>query len=183
MNYSSFTGAKGKTKPARRVEVLPPSAFADTYKQRPSGPIRIGLRLVSEAESAIAQGAAAVLAAETHPNSADAELWLETYNNSLICDVLARVCCEADDVSKAYFAPAPESLIRAALAPGGIRRLWESYQLLAIEEGVLHREATDEEMKALGIDDSADAPADKSAARKLFAAALDRRTANTTGAP
>lgn len=147
--FSKVLGAS-KTRAARRVVPVPPSAFADTYTRKPQGPVKVGLRLISERELVTAQSAAASSAWFDVPEVSDLEARLEAYNENLITNVLAQVCVQADDISKPFFAPAPEALIREALNAGGVRHLWAAYSALAVGDGELAPEATAEEMASLG---------------------------------
>lgn len=149
---SAFAKILGsKTRHARSVCTVPPSAFADTWTRRPVGPIKMGLRLISETELGLAQSSAANAAWDAYERKEDLELRLEAYNDHLITNVLAQVLVQADDISKPYFAPAPEALIREALNAGGIRHLWAAYSALAIAAGELAPEATAEELAALNV--------------------------------
>jgi hypothetical protein len=118
---------------ARRTLRLPPSAFAEDYAKRPSEPVLVGLRLISEAACGHAQVAAARTAWEAHPEPADVEPRADVYGSELMMNVLARATVEADDTRKPYFGKAPEDVIRIALAGGGIRRLWEAYEAFCVE--------------------------------------------------
>lgn len=138
----------GTTK-ARAVEVLPSSAFADSYVDRPRDKVRMGLRTVSENENATAQRMAARSAWEDHPAKDDLELRVEAFNDYLMTNVLARACVAEQDISKLYFAPAPEDLIRVALTAGGIRHLWHAYQRMVTTESPLSPELDDEGIGAL----------------------------------
>lgn len=149
MSFKALTQAKAQ--PALRTVTLPPSAFAETWSRRPRVVTKVGLRSVSEAELDLAQKAAAQAAWSLHPQDADQDLRVAAYNDHLITNVLARACCKADDVAIAFFAPAPEDLIREGLTPAGVRRLWEAYCQMAIADGPLSPEATDAEAETLGI--------------------------------
>lgn len=136
-----------------KVRVLPPSAFADTWKSKPQHPSRIGIRLVGEDVVATAVSMAQETANEYHPHPADtvaSELWLESYNAALMINVLAHALCDADDASEPHFKHAPNDTIRIALRDVTIRSLWEDFELLSKQTSPLTPEATDDEIVALG---------------------------------
>lgn len=138
-----------KAAPARSVVTLPPSAFADTWSRRPNQPVKMGLRLISEEEFSIALRAATAAAHAEYPQPTEIELRIHAHNDHLQKNVLAQVCVQADDMSKPYFAPAPEMLIRAALTPGAIRRLWDEYATRSLADGQEAEQATDEQVQSL----------------------------------
>ncbi len=133
-----------------RVVTLPISAFAETWTRRPSGPARIGLRFVSEAQIEQAQRAALDEAWRMYERPTDLADRIVARNDALFANVLAQACVDPGDVTKPYFAPAPEDLIRQALTTGGLRFLWAEYERMAIEVGPLAAEANDEELARLG---------------------------------
>lgn len=183
--FSKVLG-NGKARPARSVVSVPPSAFADTWTRKPHAPQRIGMRLVSEAELTAAQSTAASSAWFDVPEVSDLDARVEAYNDNLITNVLAQVCVQPDDISKPYFAPAPEALIREALNAGGIRHLWAAYSALAIADGELAPEASASEMDALSATLAAAMPALGSGSqvriRRLARAMLDELSAATAAA-
>ena len=140
-----------KTSPARRIVTFPPSAFAETWSRRPQGPTKLGLRSIGETELEIAESEAVKTAWKAYPKpGSSSEERIALCNDHVMTNVLARVTVRAEDASVPYFDPVPESLIRVGLTPGAIRRLWDEYARLSIEDGPLTPEASDEELEALG---------------------------------
>lgn len=139
------------TKPAPRyVRKLPPSAFADTWAERPGEPVNVGLRSISEEELSKAIYMATKTAWEDFPDAAtDPDLRLEAYNDNLITNVLARALVDEKDIDRPYFAPAPEVRIRAALTSGGIRHLWSAYQETAAAGNPVGEQASADDVAAL----------------------------------
>lgn len=159
--------------PARRSVLLPISAFAETWARRPHSPARVGLRSVSELDIERAQSEAANAAWTSHPRPEDEALRVEVFNDHLVTEVLARACVQHDDVSAPFFAPIPSALIREALTAGGIRRLWDEYCRMAIEDSPLSPEASDADVRALAAVDMASLPEGVALrVRRLVAAAL-----------
>lgn len=185
--FSKLLGSS-KIRVARTIVPLPPSAFADTWMRKPHGPVKMGMRLVSEAELTTAQRNAAATAWFDVPETTDVDLRIDMFNDNVITNVLAQVCAQADDISKPYFAPAPEALIREALTAGGIRHLWNAYSMMAIADGELAPEATAEQMAALGATLATEMPTLASDSqvrlRRLARAMLDEiALAHATTAP
>ena len=160
----------------RHVITLPPSAFADSWRGKPHAPERIGIRTVSELELTVAQSEAVKKAIEAHEDNEPREFRVEAFNDYLITNTLARACVKAHDVTQAYFAPGPEDLIREALTPGGIRRIWDEYCRFAVVDSPVSPSATDDELlllaeQCVSLLDGVE-PARAERARKLGAAML-----------
>ncbi len=114
----------------RLVVHLPASAFADTWSDRPTTDAEIGLRLISEAESANARAEAARKAWRLHGSDDDEEGRIECYNGALMVEALARATCLPDDIN-ANFWQMPTMTIPQALTPAGIELLYGHLDTLA----------------------------------------------------
>jgi hypothetical protein len=129
---------------------LQPEAFASRWSERPKKPVRLGLRLPSEADEAYARmtADAAVKALEKSP-STDV---VQEYNTMLMVALLARAMCRADDTSKPWeLFPAPdEPDLMEALTAATIRYLFEQLELAKIKFGCTVAEATDDEVERVG---------------------------------
>lgn len=134
---------------APRTVTLPPSAFADSWRRKPQEPIKVGLRLVSEQALEQAERMAAQAAWDIHARVEDHDLRVGVFNDHVVTNTLAQACVLAEDVTKHFFAPGPEDLIRQALTPGGIRRLWAEYERAVIEDCPTGEEPDAEELRAL----------------------------------
>lgn len=176
--------------PARHTLLLPPSAFAETWPRRPMQAALVGLRLVGETQITAAQTDAIEKALEAHPRSLHeddddrlgldglsvAALRLEVFNDFNITNILARAVVRAEDVSIPYFAPGPEDLIREALTPGGIRRLWDEFVRISIADGPLRPEVDAADLALwpeLEARVNAAPPENQAHARRLLWAVLD----------
>jgi hypothetical protein len=172
---------RAASKPAR-VVVLPPSAFADSWSSKPKAEVAIGIRFVSEHDLQIAKAEASRsverLYVDKDGATIDHEKLVESWNDALIRWIVAVGTCDANDVSKPYFAFAQDT-VAIALTPQGVRRLWDEIEQLAIEFGPASTEAGDEAVAALaarlaggdalsGLD-----PARSGRVRRLLAAAGD----------
>lgn len=163
--------------PARRVLTLPVSAFAENYVGRPRHPVQMGLRLVGESTLSNAMEMAAKSATEAHPDNQPIDLRAEVYNDFLITNILAQACVHPHDLTAHFFAPGPEDLIRDALAPGGVRFLWQAYERFSIEDSPVSPEASDDDLAVFAVQIAAGIPEDANAlaaarARRLIAAAI-----------
>lgn len=129
-------------KPAR-VVVLPLSAWASDWHDRPSGEVAVGLRLLSEADTQTCMASAAREAREVYPEAPeDSPELVEAYNSALMRWAVARATCDPNDASKPWL-DAAEDTIALALTPSGIRRLWDELERATLEESVTTREASD----------------------------------------
>jgi hypothetical protein len=134
----------------RHVRRIPPSAFADTWEAKPHEPCAIGLRSISEDETHEAQRLAAKAAWEDHPGaSLTDELLLESFNDHLMTNVLARACVDERDITKPYFSPAPEARIRLALTSGGVRHLWRCYSEIQDQDSPVMEQLAAEDLEEL----------------------------------
>src|SRR5579871_1402375 len=132
-----FGATSAQARAPLRAVTLPPSAFADTWKGKPREPVRVGLRLVGEDVVEDAQALALEEArdgsGEPGDTAEERTIWLDAFNSAVMRHVLAHALCAPDDVSRAYFATAPNDAIRVALRPATLRRLWEEYEALQVE--------------------------------------------------
>ena len=134
------------------VETIPPSGFADTWKNRPHAPVQIGLRLVGEDIIAHAQANAMEFAREYHPtieNDVDRDVRIEAYNAALMREILVHACCSPTDVDEPFFKETPQDTFRAALRDVTVRRLWEAYERLSRSTSPLTAEASDDDVTSL----------------------------------
>ena len=128
-----------RVKAPRRV-VLTPAAFADTWAQKPTSDVCIGLRLISSAEVQAAKVQAANQVGLWHTNPETGRLHDfatadEAWNDGVMRHCVARATCDVNDVSQGYFAFA-EDQVRDALTEEGIRRLWDELLILHVTSNV-----------------------------------------------
>jgi hypothetical protein len=138
---------RSTAKPAR-VITLQPNAFADTWSERPSGPVQIGLRLIPESELHTARAEAAKVAWQLHPESADEDNRIDAFNDALMCWQVAVATCSPTD-SRLPFWDCANDAVPMALTSKAIRHVWEQTELLSIEQSPSSREATDDDLAAL----------------------------------
>lgn len=134
-----------------RVAVLPPSAFADDWADRPEADVAIGLRFVSVEDVEIARNTAVRRAREwlaPKGQLLDERAFNEAYNDEVITVIVARATTDPNDVGRTYFAVAEET-IRRALNMQGVARLWDELQLMHLCSGVAMPRADDDDVALL----------------------------------
>ncbi len=155
---SAFRRAAARTTkaPACVVE-LPPSAFADTphvftdksgnrADDKPTAPVRVGLRLVPEQAYHHARAAAAQEAWRVHGNDADEENRIDSFNQRLIGLIVAHAAVDPEDTTRPYFGPMAEDKVFLTLTSEGIRRLYDAFEAFSVAASPTAPEATDEEL-------------------------------------
>lgn len=136
------------SKPAEVVE-LQPGHFADTWPDKPKGPVSVGLRLVSEADFQTARAEASRRAWQTFPDEdLDVEERVDCFNDNLAAWVVARATTQPDNASAPWMELAHDNL-QFALTTGGLRFLFDRVVALTIERSPLSPEITDAEMGRL----------------------------------
>lgn len=140
---SPFAAATSAVRPPQRVETLPPSAWAETWADRPREPVKVGLRLVSDKtlENAVHFAEKHADARATHD-----DVWVEQYNAALRRHALGQILCSPTDASRPYFQGAPDILVGLALRPETMTFLWERFELLKIAASPLTTVGTNEDL-------------------------------------
>lgn len=133
------------SKPSRIV-IVPPSAFADDYEDKPKEPVRVGLRLVSEQVFNRSRTAAAQDAWKSHPENDDEGNRIDRFNQKLVGLIVAHAAVEPENAAAAYFGPMAEDKILRAMTSEGIRMLYDEYETYAISVSPTAPEATDDEL-------------------------------------
>jgi hypothetical protein len=182
-----------------RVVVLPATAWATTYPDRPAGDVDVGLRLYAEADAVLARAAAAQQAWRLHPQDADVDERVAAGDGALMAWLVARCTCKPDDAARPFFGGAlggAESLVPLALTPKGIEWLFDELNRLLLEESPTVPEADDEDLAWLAEqlgggevendDASGDvwagiSPLEARRARRLLGAAIDLMRGGSDG--
>jgi hypothetical protein len=129
------SGQVGPRKPPRVIS-LKPSAWADSWKDKPQGPIDIGIRRVAEEDIQAAKSEAARICAEIVTSGADEDDRVSAYNDALIRVAAARGTSSPVDVSAPFFVMG-EDEIREKMTPEGVRALWDAINALHIADSPL----------------------------------------------
>lgn len=131
------------------VVVLIPGHYADTWRDKPTGPVQVGLRLVSEADFQVARAEAAKTAWEQFPEGdQDHDERTDAFNDALAAWIVARATTQPDDASKPWMEMAHDN-VQLALTTGGLHFLFDQVVALYIERSPLSPEATDGELVRL----------------------------------
>jgi hypothetical protein len=129
-----------------RVIEIPVDAWADDWPDKPSEPMKAGLRLLSESDLQVARASATEKAIAAQR---DALGRIEAFNDHLMAWAVACALTDPNDTLRPYFDSAHENVM-LALTSRGIRRIWEELEVLHIERSPLLDEAEDADVAALG---------------------------------
>jgi hypothetical protein len=135
-------GNLGPRKPPR-VLSLKPSSWADSWKDKPQGPVDIGIRRLAEEDVQAAKGEAARLCAELTSDAADEDDRVSAYNDALLRVAAARGTSSVADVTVPFFTMG-EDEIRQKMTPEGVRALWDAINALHIADSPLLPELDNE---------------------------------------
>jgi hypothetical protein len=177
--YRSVAAADRKPS---KIVVLPPSAFADDWKEKPADEVAVGLRFVSGEDYDMAANAALERAEAwaTNGGRRDDAHFVKVYNDQLIYGIVCRAATDPNDISEPWFQKPVEDTVRQALTEQGARRLWDELNLLHVGSGVAMPVAGDSEVKRLaailarGTAMSASTAAQQIEARKFVAYLLEQ---------
>ena len=135
--------------PPQTIELLP-SAFADTWDNKPRDSVRVGLRLIAVLDLAEARGEAAREAVAAHPDRNDPSA-IDAYNDALLAWIVSRCTCDPLDVRKEWdvWDGMPQENAKELLSPEGARAIFDAYERLRIEQDPSQQEATDDEIVRL----------------------------------
>lgn len=136
-------------KVAAHVFELPPEAFADTNPDKPTHPVKIGLRLVAEQRFTKARSEAAKEAWRIHPDEGDEPNRVDFFNHKLTGLIVAYAACEPDDAMQPFFGQQAEDKVFRVLTSHGIRRVYDEFEAFATASNPTAPEATDEDLDML----------------------------------
>ena len=129
-------------KPPRVLSLLP-NAFADTWKDKPTQAVAVGLKRIAEADQRAARVEAAKKADALHPDLAhDDPIWIEAYNQALMHACLGFALTQPEDMSQPLW-PLQFDVLPYRLAEGGVERLFDELELLTVLDSPSRPEATD----------------------------------------
>lgn len=145
---SAFSAIKA-TQPKRAgcIVEIHPSLYADNRPNKPSSPVRVGLRIVSEADIARARSVAESFANRQHRELGSREVWEECYNSHLIATLLFDAVVHPDNIERRWFER--DSQVTLDLTSNGIQFLWDHYEMHRVATSTIAPEATDEELLEL----------------------------------
>lgn len=147
---STFNDVRAR-KPTRML-MVPVSAFADDWRERPTAPVAVGLRLLSEKDCELAMSLAASATIEffkgaDQVNRAAVD---DVYRSRMMAFAVARAVCDPNDVMQGHpLFPALEDQISEFFAPTGIAFIYEALDTMTVELSPLVPVATDEDLVLL----------------------------------
>lgn len=147
---TTFRERSAATKPEpATVVAVEPGHFADTWPEKPSGAVLVGLRLVSEADYQTARAEAAKRAWDHFPDEdLDGDERVDCFNDALAAWIVARGTTQPDNATKPWLDMAHDN-VQLALTTGGLRFLFDQITALMIERSPLSPEASDADIARL----------------------------------
>jgi hypothetical protein len=157
-------------RPALRVVRLETGDWSDSWEDKPSVAVAVGLRLVSDDEESFARRKAADLGADVHGLLPS----VDAYNDALVSCIVGAAMCSPNDISsEPECLPLPVETVRNALTSRAIRRLYHELDSLMSEASPAARHIEDDELVTL-VEMIAEEPEKLSnRARRLLAAVFD----------
>jgi hypothetical protein len=151
---SAFSQVEKRVPPGNVV--VPPSAFADTWEDRPKDDVCMGLRLIPDVDLEDARIEAFKRAENLFPNyrgnEEQTQLFVASFQDTLLRWVIARGTCDPNDVTKAWsgWAAAPEDIaVEQALTDHGAQRIFDEWERMRITANVVIPEASDADLALL----------------------------------
>lgn len=136
-------------KPATVVS-FPPSGWAVTHGDRPTAPVEIGLRVLSEAERIEITSLAATKACRLHPADHDEDGRVHAYNRLLMALAVARAACHVDDATVPYWpSGVADDLVPNALTSEGIDHIYHALDRAMVEQNPAQPEADETDLSRL----------------------------------
>lgn len=136
--------------------VVPPSAWASTWEERPREEVCIGLRFIPEADLEDARVEAYKRAERlfpAHAESADArELFAQSFNDALLRFIIARGTCDPNDVTQLWepwSAAAEDIAVEQALTDKGAQLIFDTWEHMRLTGDIALPIASDEDIALL----------------------------------
>lgn len=164
-------------KPPKFV-ILSPSAFADTWDDKPTTEVAVGIRTISQHEIDVAQREADKEALGFYatlretPLPLDPDSVIRVYNDALVMNAVAKCACDPNDVTKPY-REFLDDRVRQIFTPDGAARIWDELVLLSKGSGVHRPQSDDDDVRLLARRLAGGAELDAEA-RKLCAYLLEK---------
>ncbi len=174
MKYHSAVAAKEARKPIATVEV-PPSVWAQTWTDRPTEPVVVGFRSLSEMALSEITGAAQTIANRWVPGGNErSPIWAEQYSAAVRYTSVGRALCQPDCADVPWW-DYPDAVSPIAFSPEGAAWLFARLETALVASSVLASEEEPAELAAAIVEASTRelSPARRSQAARLLRAALD----------
>ncbi len=150
----AFSDVEMKRPPA--TVVVPATAFANTWVDRPEEDVCIGLRFVADADLEDARVEAYRRATGFFPNherdQATTDLFVASFQDALVRWVIARGTCDPNDVHKPWepWSAAPEDIVvEQALTDVGAQLIFDAWERMRIASDIGLACASDEDIALL----------------------------------
>lgn len=119
-----------------RVVIVPTSAWCAEYRKRPTAPVAVGIRLLSDDDIQMirreAAGATVRMYTGDDGQPVDEAAMTEAYNDALIRWVVGRSVCDPNNTDTSFF-ESEEETAGQALTSDGLRFLFDHYDALRTE--------------------------------------------------
>lgn len=164
-----------KSKAPPTFKLVPPDVFKDNWHERPTDPIAVGIRRISDKEVSLARSNAARSAWNLHRATDDEANRILAFQNLLLRELIAASVCDPNDVTR------PGALDVDALTTEGVKYVWDLIDVFHASTSPCNREASFDELDALA--DMAPLAADLTGAqgrriRRLLAICFDELMAH-----
>lgn len=145
---SAFSAIKAaQPKKAEYTVEVEPSLWVEGRPNKPTTPVKVGIRIVSEADVARARSVAESFANKQHRELSSQDVWIESYNSHLIATILYDALVHPENVEKRWFER--DSLVTMNLTTNGLKFLWDHYEIYQVSTSTIAPEATDDELLEL----------------------------------
>lgn len=131
-----------------KVIKLPLSAWNPTFTGRPECDIPVGLRLPGSEDAETIEAEAVRSMREAMADGEEAAL--RAYNESKLVSLVALCITDPNDVTAPHeLFETPNALLKIALTPQGLRRLFDEIELLQVETSPIFHEASDDDVSVI----------------------------------
>lgn len=132
------------------VVTIGPADWSDTWPDKPTQSVAVGLAAFSEANVRTCLGEAIKQADELLPKASHADPdWIDARNDALMIWALSLSLCDVNDPEKTYFEPQDEDIVASAFRPQTVRHLWDELERASIAKSPIRNAATDDEIAQL----------------------------------
>lgn len=159
--------------------MLKPSAFSDDWKDKPTAPLPVGIKILSEGALAKGRSTAVAAACKAHPQLDERSgIWIDAYNQALMHYAIAEALCQPDDVDSPLW-EMQQDTVPYKLSESGTARLWDAIVELKLIDSPLSPEIDGDGLTRLValVGDEATwsrmRPERRRALRRLLSRALD----------
>lgn len=145
---AAFADVQNKPRPPLRIVVLPPTAFADDWREKPDADVAVGLSLLSESDIETARAEAARRAWSDHPEERDLENRVDAFNDRLMTILVGRSLCDPNNAARPWdhLQGLAEEGARERLTPAGIKKVYDELEAMMIGTSPTRAPIEDDQM-------------------------------------